>query len=65
VWPATATKYKIADSTGSLSIEGFIETNGKTGVLSESDIVSLRLTIAGHGAPITLDKGSDRRIPHF
>ena len=58
VWPATATKYNIADSTGTLSIEGFIETNGKTGVLSDSDIVSWSLTITGHGAPITLDKGS-------
>ena len=58
VWPATATKYNIADSTGTLSIEGFIETNGRTGVLSDSDIVSWSLTITGHGAPITLDKGS-------
>ena len=58
VWPATATKYNIADSTGTLSIEGFIETNGKTGVLSDSDIVSWSLTITGHGAPITLDKGN-------
>src|SRR5262245_39225940 len=58
VWPATATKYNIADSSSTLSIKGFIETHGKTGVLSESDIVSWSLTITGHGPPITLDKGS-------
>ncbi len=58
VWPATATKYNVADSTGTLSIDGFIETNGKTGVLSVSDIVFWSLTITGHGTPITLDKGN-------
>jgi len=58
VCPATATRYYVADSTGTLSIEGFIETNDKIGVLSDSDIESWRLTITGHGEPITLDKGS-------
>jgi hypothetical protein len=58
VCPAAATRYYVADSIGTLSIEGFIETNDKIGVLSDSDIESWRLTITGHGEPITLDKGS-------
>jgi len=56
VWPAAAIQYNVSDSTGTLSIEGFIETNGTTGQLSTSDIVDWSLTIKGFGAPLTLDK---------
>jgi hypothetical protein len=56
VWPAAAIQYNVSDSTGTLSIEGFIETNGTTGQLSDSDIVDWSLTVKGFGAPLTLDK---------
>jgi len=56
ICPAVAAKYNVADSTGTLSIKGFIETNGKIGRLSPADIVAWSLTITGHGGTLTLDK---------
>jgi hypothetical protein len=45
------TIYAFSDTAGSLSVSGTITTDGDTGTLSLSDIVSWQFTITGAGCP--------------